>query len=262
MREINLLKQNKMKTGKQPRVLIYDIENSPTVVTTWGLWEQNAIETLEEWYLLSFAYKWLGESKVHVVALSDFSGYKKDKKNDKRLCEELHKLFNEADVLIAHNGDQHDQKKSNARFIFNGLKPPSPYKTIDTKKVAKRYFKFNSNSLNNLGTYFNLGNKIENGGMKLWRGCMNGDMKSWKLMKKYNKQDVVLLEKVYFKLLPWMVDHPNISLLQGKNGCPNCGSFNLERRGFNYTRASKSQRWLCRDCGSWHSAPIKGGQIR
>lgn len=250
--------------NNKPRILIYDIENTPTVVTTWGLWEQNAIETLEEWYLMSYAYKWLGEEVTHVVALPDFKGYAKDKKNDKALCESLHKLFEEADIVIAHNGDEHDQKKSNARFIFNGMNPPSPYKSIDTKKIAKRYFKFNSNSLNNLGTLLKLGNKVDNGGIKLWRSCMDGDLKAWKLMKKYNKQDVVLLEKVYLKLLPWMTQHPNIALLNGeKSGCPNCGSINIVKRGLGFSRSSKFQRWFCNGCKSWHQSPVKEGtQIR
>lgn len=248
-----------MKNTK-PRILIYDIENTPTVVTTWGLWEQNAIETLEEWYILSYAYKWCGEKQTHVVALPDFKGYKNNKKDDKALCESLHKLFEEADIVIAHNGDEHDQKKSNARFIYNGLTPPSPYKSIDTKKIAKKYFKFNSNSLNNLGTYFKLGNKVENSGIKLWRACMEGDMKAWNTMKKYNKQDVILLEKVYYKLLPWMTQHPNMGIMIGERSvCPNCGSKHLQSRGIKYGKRS----WYCVDCRSWHSSALgENKQIR
>ncbi len=242
---------------KKPKILLYDIENTPTVVTTWGLWEQDAIETLEEWYLMSYAYKWLGEKQTHVVALSDFKGYKKNRKDDKALCESLHKLFEEADIVIAHNGDEHDQKKSNSRFIFNGLNPPSPYKSIDTKKVAKRYFKFNSNSLNNLGVYFGFGEKIDNP-KGLWRRCMDGEMKAWKHMKKYNKQDVVLLEKVYLKMLPWMTNHPNIAVLrEEKRACPNCGSAKMQKRGSAPTLGGKRQRWQCMDCASWHTSNIK-----
>jgi hypothetical protein len=232
------------------KVLIYDIENTPTVVTTWGLWEQNAIETLEEWYIMSVSWKWLGEKETHVIALPDFKGYSKDKKNDKNLCIFLRELFDEADVLVAHNGDEHDQKKSNARFIYNGLTPPSPYKTIDTKKIAKRYFKFNSNSLNNLGTYLKLGNKIENSGIKLWRACMNGDLKAWSLMKKYNKQDVVLLEKVYNKLMPWAKNTP---ILHIGCKCGQCGSDDLQFRGWTYqdTGKTKRRRLCCNKCHRW-----------
>lgn len=242
----------KKEISNKPRILLFDIENSPTVVTTWGLWEQNAIETIEEWFLMSYSYKWYGEDKVHSVALPDFPGYKKNKHDDRRLCESLHKLFEEADVIVAHNGDTHDQPKSNARFIFHGLLPPSPYKTIDTKKVAKRYFKFNSNSLNNLSKYFGLGEKIENP-KGLWRGCMDGDLKSWKLMKKYNKQDVVLLEKIYEKMKPWMGEsHPYIG-----EGCPVCLSKNIQKRGFTRYKNNKAkQRFQCQDCGAWYQGKL------
>jgi len=232
------------------KVLLYDIENTPIVVTTWGLWEQNAIEKLEEWYMLSYSYKWLGEKEVHVVALPDFPGYKNDKSNDKKLVESLHKLFEEADVIVAHNGNQHDQKKSNARFIFHGFNPPSPYKEIDTKLVAKRYFKFDSNSLNNLGTYLKIGNKVENSGIKLWRSCMEGDMKAWKLMKKYNRQDVVLLEKVYLKLRPWMNSGTKINTEKGS--CESCGSDHLQSRGSSICQGGiKKHRFQCQSCGRW-----------
>lgn len=240
-----------MEKQKQPKILIYDIENTPTVVTTWGLWEQNAIETLEEWYLLSYAYKWIGEKTTHVVALPDFKGYSKNKKDDKKLCESLHKLFEEADIVIAHNGDEHDQKKSNARFIYNGLQPPSPYKSIDTKKIARKYFKFNSNSLNNLGTYLKLGNKIENSGIKLWRACMEGDLKAWKLMKRYNKQDVVLLEKVYNKLSPWIQNHVSSIFYKSPIDCPSCGSSHMTKRTRKIVKNGWKQQYQCQQCGHY-----------
>ena len=244
-----------MKLNKKPKILLYDIENTPTVVTTWRLWEADAIETLEEWYILSYAWKWLGEKETHVVALPDFKGYKKNMKDDKALCESLNKLQSEADLVIAHNGDAHDQKKSNARFIYNGLKPASPFKSIDTMKVAKKYFKFNSNSLNNLGTYLKLGNKVENSGIKLWRACMNGDMKAWALMKKYNKQDVVLLEKVYMKLLPWIALHPSAVFYQAPFDCPNCGSSNMTKHKRKIVKGGWRQQMQCQSCGSYKIDP-------
>lgn len=239
-----------MKINK-PKVLLYDIENTPIVVTTWRMWEADAIEKLEEWYMLSYSWKWLGEKEVHVVALPDFKGYKNNKKDDKALCESLHKLQSEADIVIAHNGDEHDQKKSNARFIYNGLKPASPFKSIDTMKVAKKYFKFDSNSLNNLGTYLKLGNKVEHSGIKLWRACMEGDMKAWKLMKKYNKQDVVLLEKVYLKLLPWIALHPSDVFYESPFDCPNCGKHTMVKHKKRPVRGGFKQQYQCTSCGAY-----------
>ena len=92
---------------------------------------------------------------------------------------------------------------------------------------------------------------------------MSGDKKSWKKMGEYNKQDVVLLEKVYFKMLPFMTQHPNLALMTGqKEACPNCGSVHIIRRGHQFSQTVKYQRWQCMDCGSWHQNPINGGQIK
>lgn len=186
--------QNKTK------ILLFDIEVSPITSYTWSLWETNVIEVKKDWYMLSFAYKWLGESKVIVKALPMYSDYLKDKENDKALCQDLWEVLDQADIVIAQNGDAFDIKKANARFIVHGFKPTSPYKTIDTLKVAKKYFKFDSNKLGELGRYLGVGNKAETGGFSTWLGCMNGDMDMWTKMIRYNRQDVILLEKVYLRL--------------------------------------------------------------
>ena len=240
-----------MNKNKDMNILFADIETAPNLGYTWGKWEQNVIENKEDWYIMSIAYKWLGDKTTHVVKLNDFAGYKKNKTDDKRLMLEINKLFEEADVVVAHNGMAFDVKKINARFIYHGMKPPSPYKIVDTKLVAKKHFKFDSNSLNDLSKFFKLGEKVETGGFDLWLSCMGGDDKSWAKMAKYNKQDVVLLEKLYLKMLPWM-SHPNRNLFQGTlHNCPNCGSKNCQRRGSEVTATNVWQRWQCQDCGKW-----------
>lgn len=245
-----------MKTKqKSPKILFYDIETSYTVGAVWGLYEQNVAVTLREPYIISFAWKWLGEKTTNVLSLPDFPSYKKDKTNDKSLVQELWKLFDEADIIVAHNGNSFDQKWTYARFLVHGLKPPAPAKYVDTKLVAKRHFRFNSNSLNSLGGYLKLGNKIETGGIDLWVRCIEKDDKSaWKLMCKYNKQDVVLLELVYKKLLPYMNNHPNYNLSMGTtHSCPNCGGRHLQKRGLQHTRTTVAQRYQCNGCGAWSS---------
>lgn len=239
-------------SNRKPKVLLYDIETMANLGYIWGKYEQNVIEFKEHWYMITFAYKWLGEKTTHVKSLPDFPIYKKDKQNDRQLVEALWKLFDEADVIIAHNGNSFDIKKTNARFIKHKLLPPTPYKTIDTKLVAKRYFNFTSNKLDDLGDYFEIGRKINTGGFELWLGCVNNDKKSWDLMCKYNKQDVVLLEKVYQTMLPYITNHPNYNLLlDTTHSCPNCGEDKLQKRGTSITRVSKSQRYQCTGCGAW-----------
>jgi uncharacterized protein YprB with RNaseH-like and TPR domain len=212
--------------------------------------------------MLSFAYKWAHEDDYHVRGLPDYAEhFKQDKECDQKLVTELWELFNQADVIVGHNGDAFDIKKSNARFIIHKLRPPSSYKTIDTLKVARRYFKFTSNRLNDLGQYLGIGVKLPHTGSHLWFSCMEGDPESWELMKKYNVQDVRLLEKVYYELRPWIVNHPNLHLYNEEHGiaCPKCGSFNLVKKGFTYTLKTKRQQYRCGDCGGWSSEgpPVK-----
>lgn len=236
---------------KKARVLLYDIETTPNLAYVWGKWQQDVIAYEQEWHILCFAYKWLGESKTHVVALPDFPLYKKDKSNDIEVVKKLKELFDEADVVIAHNGDSFDQKKTHARFMVHKLGPPSPYRQIDTKKVARKYANFNSNKLSDLGRVLGVGDKMETGGFSLWLGCMNGVQAAWKTMKRYNKQDVVLLEQIYLELRPWISPHPAMNLMEGKlDACPNCGGTSLHKNGTYYNRVSKVQVWKCNDCGA------------
>lgn len=237
----------------QAKILIFDLETSPNIGYSWGKWEQNIIEFVKEWELLCFAYKWYGESKTHVVSRPDF----KDK-TDKSITKALWKLFDEADVLIAHNGQQFDVKKAKAKFIEHGLTSPSPTKLIDTRVIAKRQFAFNSNSLNDLGKLLKVGKKAPTGGFDLWLGCMSNDKKSWETMKNYNKQDVVLLEQVYEKLKPWSTDTINLATYTGhKDGCPTCGSNKVQARGKSVAKTAVYKRLQCQSCGHWFRSSKK-----
>lgn len=232
--------------------LLLDIETSPSLGWVWQKYETDVIEFKKEWYILSFSVKWLGSNKTEVFTLADFTDFEKDITSDKNLCKKLWEYLDQCAICVGHNLDKFDLRKINARFIANGIKPPSPYKTIDTLKIAKKYFSFNSNKLNDLGITLGLGKKIETGGFQLWKDCMDGDKKAFKRMATYNKNDVVLLEKVYLKLRPFATNHPN-TRTEGGCACDTCGSSNIQYRGFNYSKMGKSQRWQCLDCFSWSS---------
>ena len=201
--------------------------------------------------MLCFAIKWAGQKKVSTHALPDYGGYSRNRHNDKQLASELHKILDAADIVVAHNGDAFDIKKINSRFLVHGLPPPSPYKTIDTLKIARKHFKFDSNRLDNLGRYLGVGRKLPNTGATLWRGCVDGDADSWRLMRKYNAQDVALLERVYERLKAWAPSHPDLRLFDQSPGCPTCRSFHVVRRGVAISRSRRYQRFQCQDCAAW-----------
>lgn len=239
----------------KPRILFFDIETSPNLAYVWGKYEQNVLDYEKEWEILSVAYKWQGDSRVSCMSRPQYRD-----KTDRSLLKDLWKLFDEADIVIAHNGDNFDVKKVRARFAVHGLPPPSPFRSVDTKKAAKGYFNFNSNKLDDLGRILKVGRKMKHTGFELWLGCLRGDAASWRTMVAYNKRDVLLLERVYKKLLPWINNHPNVSQIADKPaGCPKCGSPKLIARGRKYLKSNVYRQFSCLTCGGWCRAntPIK-----
>jgi hypothetical protein len=240
-----------MRQLPTPPIAFLDIETAPCLGWVWQKWEADVIEFKAQWYILSFAVKWFGEKKVRTYALPDYPLFAEDPENDRELVQELWSVLDRAEVVVAHNGDKFDVRKSNARFIFHGLNPPTPFKTIDTLKIARRHFNFTSNKLDDLGQYLGVGRKIPNTGKHLWLGCMRGDEKSWRAMRKYNSQDVTLLEKIYLKLRPWATNHPNLEIYVRGQICPMCLSPQLHQRGYSLTRTGKRARFQCQACGTW-----------
>ncbi len=236
-----------------PRVALFDIETAPTRGWVWTNYEANLIGTDKDWYMLSFAFMWLGEKKITTHALPDFAGYRSNKECDKALIKKLWEVFDEADILVGHNSKQFDTKKANARFLVNGLRPPSPYKQIDTLQIARSRFKFGSNKLADLGVALGVGTKLPHTGAHLWFSCMAGDPKSWALMKRYNARDVELLAAVYSKLAAWCPNHPNMNLYDDGERCPTCRSDNVQKRGLMVRLNSRRQRMHCQACGNWFS---------
>ena len=232
----------------EAKVLLYDLEITPILGWVYDMFDANVIRIERPKYIMSFAYKWLGEDKIHVVAQPDFpSLYKKDKYSDKAVVKALHLLMDEADIVVAHSANQFDNKVAMARFLYHELLPPSPFLSVDTLQVARRVFKMGANSLQFLCEQLNIGSKSTVRHHALWRKCIDGDMEAWELMKEYNKHDIVLLEGLYLKLRPFIRNHPVVA----NHGCPTCGSLNVWSRGTQRSKTAVYQRFQCQDCGSW-----------
>ena len=230
------------------KILLLDIETAPNQAYVWGLWKQNInIDwILNSGYVLCWSAKWLGKKKVMFSSIH--------KHGEVEMLEQIHQLLDEADAVVHYNGEKFDMPTLHREFVLNEMKPPAPYKNIDLLKVVRSEFKFPSNKLDYVANELGIGTKVRHSGPEMWIGCMNGDVKCWREMEKYNKQDVILLEDLYSKLLPWIRVHPNFNLYTDfltEPHCPNCGGTDLVRRGFAYTSVSKYQRFVCNDCGKW-----------
>lgn len=235
------------------KVLIIDIETAPIKSYTWGIWNQNVAtsQIISDWFCLTWAAKWLFEDKVYSGKLTP----KEIKnENDGRIIKSIWQLFNQADIIIAHNAEKFDIPKLNSRFILNNLQPPLPYQTIDTLKHIRRNFGFTSNKLDYVNKLLNLPRKKENSGMQLWIDCLKGSQDAINEMEVYNIQDVRILEETYLNIRSWIKPHPNMGLyiMDGVTAhCPSCGSDKLKAEGkMYYTSVNRYEVFRCDNCGA------------
>lgn len=227
------------------KILVLDIETGPSLAYIWSLWDKHVpIQRLvENGTTLCWAAKWVDQDEVYSGSLDRLTEYESMLK--------LHGLMDEADCIVHYNGKKFDIPTIHRDMLRLGIPPPAPHKDIDLLETVKRRFRFISNKLDYVAQYLKLGQKTAHPGFEMWTGCLKGDVKSWRMMKTYNIQDVRLTEQVYKKLLPWIDRHPSHANLHNVLACPKCGSESFIARGFAYTSTQKYQRYKCRDCGGW-----------
>ena len=243
----------------KPKILFLDIETAPTLAWVWKRFKENVSQAqiVQEGYILTWAAKWYGEPLVASDSLHKYPEYL-EAENDEPLVKALHKLLSEADIVVAHNGDRFDLPTINTRMVSRGLKPPKPYKTVDTLKILKSKFRFPSNRLDSVCDYLGIGNKKETGGFSLWARCMRKEAKAFEEMLDYNIYDVVLLEELYKTIAPWYSNHVNVAnfVESSEKACTVCASTNLKEGGVVHTNLSTFNAYQCQDCGHWNRGRI------
>jgi len=229
------------------KVLFFDIETSHDLVASFGLYpeaipHQNVIVP---WQLISIAWKWEGESTVHSMHAK--------KGNDKKLAKRFYNELIKADYVVGHNSDKFDVKRFNTRLILNNLPPLPKIASIDTLKLARKNFAFTSNRLGYLvskldGTQEK--GKPESGDwITFLIGSPNKSKAAAKRIEKYNRQDIVVLEKIYNRLKP-VIDKKLITSEITDTTCGSCGSESLIKHGILRLKTKSMQRLHCTKCGS------------
>jgi DNA polymerase elongation subunit (family B) len=244
-----------MTEQRSPRVLFWDIETSLQLAAIFQLANNDWIDPsnlVTERYVICAGWKWEGEDKVHTVSvLDDSRRYAADPHDDYHVIKVLHKVLSEADYIVHHNGDSFDKRYVDTRILVQGMPALPPINSIDTYKVAKSKLMLNSNKLDYIGGLLKVGRKKPTTS-GLWLRVLKGDKKAIREMVDYNKQDVLLLERVFYKLRPYMANHVSRELF-GKTGCPRCGSKKVQSRGVHRAITRVYQRFQCQNpsCMGW-----------
>lgn len=234
------------------RRLFWDLETSPNIGLFWEAGFKKNIDysnIIKERAIICVCYKWEDEKEVHSINWNK-------SQSDKSLLEKFLPIANSASELVAHNGDKYDLAWLRTRCLFHKLPMFPTYTTIDTLKVARSKFRFNSNRLNYIATFLGLGQKIKTE-YNLWKDILlKNDAKAMDEMIKYCKRDVVLLEKVFKELRVHIAPKTHYGVLfgAGKSSCPECGSEDIIRNKRVVTAAgSIRHQFRCKTCGKYHS---------
>lgn len=236
--------------------LYFDIEVSANVGLFWQTGYKLQIGTeniIKERAIICICYKWEDDNDVYYLQWDS-------KQDDKKLLQEFINVANTADELVGHNGDKFDLAWIRTRCLFHNIQMFPSYNTIDTLKVARSKFRFNSNRLDYIGKFLGLGQKNHTN-FDLWKDIMlKNCKKAMNTMIDYCIQDVVLLEKVHKALnnhIPSKT-HYGVIFGQDRGSCPECGSDDIvinKRR----TTASgvKKIQFICKTCFKMHTKTDK-----
>lgn len=238
------------------KLVVYDLEVSPAVGYFYPpLYQTNILKVEKYQTLMSFSYavydgKKLG--KIRHVQLSDYPArFKLNRWDDTDTTDALYRVLEQADIVMAHNGDNFDNKMANTYFIKHGLPPLPGFKTIDTLKSARRHFRFASNKLDEIAKELGIEGKTQVTVGALWYDYMVGDYKKVrKFLKAYNDQDIQALFDIYMRLRPYITNHPNMAIYGNPNACPVCGSLQHRSNGIRVTNVMTYRRLNCLDCGA------------
>jgi len=240
------------------RRLFFDIETSPNIGLFWEAGYKKNITTdniIRERAIICICYKWEDEKEVYALQWDA-------KQNDKRMLEQFVKVANTANELVGHNGDKFDLAWIRTRCLFHGIDMFPNYQTIDTLKVARSKFRFQSNRLNYIAEFLGLGGKIKTE-FNLWKDILlNKDKIAMEKMIKYCKKDVSLLEEVY-KLLGNHIapkTHYGVIFGEDRGSCPECGadSENLIKNMSRTTATGVVKiQYQCKVCNKFHTKTDK-----
>lgn len=235
----------KKKNLPSDRSLFLDIETTPHIVYTWGMWKQDVSpdKVITPSKLLCWAAKFRGKS---------FFGW-----NTTEELLTLSVLFESASQVVTYNGKKFDMPIVQREFLQAGLPPPPKLHHVDLLQTVRGKFKFEHNKLDVVAQKLGLGGKVKHEGFGLWLGCMAGDTDSLRKMRSYNERDVVLTEKLYHRLLPWVTPVP-----RNRDGCRRCGGTVVARGYYTLVSGVVKTKGQCSSCGGWQVGDKVPGEMQ
>jgi uncharacterized protein YprB with RNaseH-like and TPR domain len=211
-------------------------------------------QLIEPSEIISVGAKWFGKNRMYYSDVVYRAGKERFADDRRSMLLMIWRMWNEADGIITFNGDRFDLPKLRGEFIRHDMSPPAPVASIDVYKTTSK-MGFTSNKLAHVAPLLGCGEKRKTDGFPLWAEYLEGKKSAREEMRKYNLQDVTVLDRLYDKVRPYITTHPYIG--DKTEQCPACGSSHIQQRGRRRTRAYWITRIHCQDCGAWSPGPKK-----
>ncbi len=137
-----------MNFRSEASILYIDLEVSKSLYFNYGAKVPNKYlrteDLVHEYYIICWSASYVNNSEVWHECVTPTQARKW---TDAKILKRLRDLMASADIIAGHNVDAYDIKRANTRFLLNGLEPVIGKKTLDTLKIARSKFAFESNKL-------------------------------------------------------------------------------------------------------------------
>lgn len=232
-------------------VLILDIERmkGQAVVEFWDLGDfknrRIHADDVTVWpRTICAAWNWYGKKRVHFAAEWEAGGRE-------LMLRTIWRAYDRAQIVVGHNLDAFDTKKLKTEWRDLGLPPPSPFKTIDTLKVARREFGDESKTLDALCKRMGIASKTDRYDVEVARAALAGNRAAQRQIKAYNCGDIAATAGLYDVIRPWHAGHPHsvIGTSDDRPTCNHCWGDDLEINGFKLANRILYRLYRCRSCG-------------
>lgn len=236
-----------------PKELVFDIETSGYLMFGFGLGKQNVSYTqlLTTCKIVCICWRFRDEPEDVWHSLK----WDHDKQCDKVMIEKFIKVAEKADVIIGQNHERFDIRYVNERIAYHRLKKQLPIiVTDDLYKMVKKKLYLPCYKLDYMAKHYGFGTKMHTD-LQLWIDIVyNKDKKALGRMIEYCGRDVVLTDKIFTHLEPYL-DRKIIGSVWHEDPLHcrqvNCnGKLRIRKYRLCKNLMKKSQ-YSCTECGKW-----------
>jgi len=238
-----------MPNQSAPRAkrLFFDIETSPNIGLFWRAGYRINIppeNIIQERKIICIAWKWQHKKKVEALSWDK-------NQDDKAMLEKFIPILHEADEIVTHNGFKFDIPWVRTRCIYHSIPIVPKFIGTDTCTVANKLFNFNSNKMNYICQFLDIGKKTLTS-YDLWKDTLiDNNRKTLKVLVDYCKNDVQILEELYLKMSPYIPPVANYG--EFTNRCPSCnGETSVSKHRITAAGYHKTQ-YVCKVCGKYNT---------